>query len=102
MIDPELAALTVGPAAAETFRTATSSAGGRGVTLVISDAHEGLKPAVSKVVGVTRQRCRVHCMRYDTAHAGKPQHRSDVGSIFRNAGAITRPVGAVLLDQSEE
>jgi hypothetical protein len=41
-------------------------------------------------------------MRYDTAHAGKPQHRSDVGSIFRNAGAITRPVGAVLLDQSEE
>ena len=35
----------------------------RGVKLVISDAHEGLKAAVRKVVGAGWQRCRVHCMR---------------------------------------
>lgn len=35
----------------------------RGVKLVISDAHEGIKAAVSKVLSATRQRCRVHFMR---------------------------------------
>jgi putative transposase len=32
----------------------------RGVKLVISDAHEGIKAAVSKVLSATWQRCRVH------------------------------------------
>jgi Transposase, Mutator family len=31
----------------------------RGVKLVISDAHEGLKAAIQRVVGATWQRCRV-------------------------------------------
>jgi putative transposase len=35
----------------------------RGVKLVVSDAHEGIKGAVSKVLPATRQRCRVHFMR---------------------------------------
>lgn len=36
----------------------------RGVQLVISDAHEGLKAAIAAVLsGVTWQRCRVHFMR---------------------------------------
>ena len=35
----------------------------RGVKLVISDAHEGVKAAVSKVLNATWQRCRVHFMR---------------------------------------
>jgi transposase-like protein len=36
----------------------------RGVRLVVSDAHEGLKRAVATVLsGVTWQRCRVHFMR---------------------------------------
>ncbi|TIQ34616.1 MAG: IS256 family transposase, partial [Mesorhizobium sp.] len=35
----------------------------RGVKLVVSDAHEGLKAAVTKVLCATWQRCRVHFMR---------------------------------------
>ena len=36
----------------------------RGVKLVISDAHEGLKQAIEKVMaGASWQRCRVHFMR---------------------------------------
>ena len=35
----------------------------RGVKLVISDAHEGIKAAVAKLMNATWQRCRVHTMR---------------------------------------
>jgi predicted TIM-barrel fold metal-dependent hydrolase len=38
---------------------------------VVSDAHEGIKAAVSKVLCATWQRCRVHFMRNVLAHAGK-------------------------------
>ena len=47
----------------------------RGVKLVISDAHEGLKAAVAKVLHATWQRCRVHFMRNALAHAGKSGRR---------------------------
>ena len=41
----------------------------QGVQLVISDAHEGLKAAIGKVLtGATWQRCRVHFMRNLLAH----------------------------------
>ncbi len=43
--------------------------------LVISDAHEGLKAAISKVLSATWQRCRVHFMRNALAHAGKSGRR---------------------------
>ena len=46
-----------------------------GVKLVISDAHEGLKAAVTKVLRATWQRCRVHFARNALAHAGKTQRR---------------------------
>ena len=45
------------------------------VKLVVSDAHEGLKAAITKVLGATWQRCRVHLMRNAMAHAGKTQRR---------------------------
>ena len=35
----------------------------KGVKLVVSDAHEGLKAAIARVLGATWQRCRVHFMR---------------------------------------
>ena len=57
----------------------------RGVKLVISDAHEGIKAAVSKVLCATWQRCRVHFMRNALAHAGKTQRRvvsAFVGTAF--------------------
>ena len=47
----------------------------RGVKLVISDAHEGLKAAVAKVLHASWQRCRVHFMRNVLAHAGKSGRR---------------------------
>ena len=47
----------------------------RGVKLVVSDAHEGLKAAVTKVLRATWQRCRVHFMRNVLAHAGKNGRR---------------------------
>jgi putative transposase len=47
----------------------------RGVKLVISDAHEGIKATVAKVLNATWQRCRVHFMRNVLAHAGKSGRR---------------------------
>src|SRR5580700_10204960 len=47
----------------------------RGVKLVISDAHEGIKAAVAKLMNATWQRCQVHTMRNALAHAGKSSRR---------------------------
>ena len=47
----------------------------RGVKLVISDAHEGIKAAVFKVLSATWQRCRVHFIRNVLAHAGRSGRR---------------------------
>src|SRR6202012_4043 len=53
----------------------------RGVKLVTSDAHEGLKAAAAKVLHATWQRCRVHFMRNALAHAGKSGRRGVSGLI---------------------
>src|ERR1700722_11096592 len=67
--------MTVGASEAETFWTdflrSLARRGLRGVKLVISDAHEGLKASIAKVLHATWQRCRVHTMRNLLAHAGK-------------------------------
>lgn len=42
---------------------------------MISDAHEGLKAAISKVLNATWRRCRAHFMRNALAHAGKSDRR---------------------------
>ena len=55
--------------------TQTGAASLRGVKLVISDAHEGLKAAIAKVLGAGWQRCRVHFMRNALAHANKNGRR---------------------------
>jgi len=56
--------MKTGPSEAETFWTeflrSLTRRGLRGVRLVISDAHEGLKAAAAKVLKATWQRCRVH------------------------------------------
>ena len=71
--------MQVGPSEAETFWTdflrGLARRGLRGVKLVISDAHEGIKAAVSKIMNATWQRCRVHFMRNVSAHAGKSARR---------------------------
>ena len=43
--------------------------------LVISDAHEGIKAAIAKILQATWQRCRVHFMRNALAHAGRSGRR---------------------------
>jgi putative transposase len=42
---------------------------------VVSDAHEGLKAALARVLHASWQRCRVHFMRNALAHAGKSGRR---------------------------
>jgi putative transposase len=58
----------------------------RGVKLVISDAHEGLKKAAVKVLGASWQRCRVHFMRNALAHANR-QGRRVVSAFIATAFA---------------
>ena len=75
----EIVGLHIGPSEAETFWTAflrkLARRGLRGVKLVVSDAHEGIKLAVTKVLSATWQRCRVHFMRNALAHAGRSGRR---------------------------
>src|SRR5215207_9096022 len=63
----EIVGLHIGPSEAEPFWTIfvreLVRRGLKGVKLVISDAHEGLKAAIQRVVGATWQRCRVHTIR---------------------------------------
>src|SRR5215210_4713965 len=75
----EVLGMDIGPSEAEPFWTAflrkLARRGLRGVKLVVSDAHEGLKAAVAKILSATWQRCRVHFMRNALAHAGKSGRR---------------------------
>jgi putative transposase len=86
----EVLGVAVGPSEAETFWTeflrSLARRGLRGVKLVISDAHEGIKASVSKVMSCTWQRCRVHFMRNVMAHAGK-SGRAMVGAFIGTAFA---------------
>jgi transposase-like protein len=75
----EVLGMTIGHSEAEVFWTeflrSLARRGLRGVKLVISDAHEGIKASVAKVLSATWQRCRVHFMRNALAHAGKSGRR---------------------------
>ena len=75
----EVLGMDIGPSEAETFWTdflrKLRRHGLRGVKLVVSDAHEGIKAAVAKVMHASWQRCRVHFMRNALAHAGKSGRR---------------------------
>ncbi len=86
----EVLGLEIGPSEAETFWTAflrkLARRGLRGVKLVISDAHEGIKAAVAKVLSTTWQRCRVHFMRNVLTHAGR-QGRRVVSAFIATAFA---------------
>jgi putative transposase len=75
----EVLGMDIGASEAETFWTdflrKLRRRGLRGVKLVVSDAHEGIKAAVAKLMNATWQRCRVHAMRNALAHAGKSSRR---------------------------
>src|SRR5881409_3707839 len=84
----EIVGLHLGPSEAETFWAGFLKSlvkrGLKGVKLVISDAHEGLKAAIRRVLGATWQRCRVHWMRSALAHVGKGQ-QAVVAAALRQA-----------------
>jgi len=59
----EVLGMDIGPSEPETFWTAflrrLAQRGLRGVKLVVSDAHEGIRAAVAKIFGATWQRCLI-------------------------------------------
>jgi putative transposase len=92
-----------------------------GVRLVISDAHEGLRQAIAKVLhGATWQRCRVHFMRnllsvvpkqaQDTVAAvvrtifSSPDHASAMAQLHEVASMVQAkfPDAAALLEDAAE
>ncbi len=92
----EVLGMDIGPSEAETFWTAflrkLTRRGLRGVKLVISDSHEGIKAAVTKLLRATWQRCRVHFMRNVLAHAGRQGRRvvaAFIGTAFAQEDADT-------------
>jgi transposase-like protein len=85
----EVLGLAIGTSEAEVFWTdflrKLARRGLRGVKLVVSDAHDGLRAAVAKVLNASWQRCRVHFMRNVLAHAGKQGRRvvsAFIGTAF--------------------
>lgn len=119
----EIIGLGIGPSEAETFWSTFLKSlvkrGLRGVKLVISDAHDGLTAAITRVVGATWQRCRVHFMRNALAHVPKGQHtmvaaairqafiqpdRESAGQTWRHVADQLRPRWpklAALMDEAE-
>ena len=119
----EIVGLHIGPSEAETFWSAflksLARRGLRGVKLVISDAHEGLKAAIRRVFGATWQRCRVHWMRNALAYVPKSQQnmvaaalrqafiqpdRAQANQVLRHVADQLRekwPKLAVFIDESE-
>ncbi len=81
----EIVGLGIGPSEAEPFWSSFLKGlvkrGLRGVKLVISDAHDGLRHAITRVLGATWQRCRVHWMRNALAHVPKGQHTMVAAAI---------------------
>ena len=80
----EIVGLGIGPSEAEPFWSGFKGLvkrGLHGVKLVISDAHDGLRLAITRVLGATWQRCRVHWMRNALAHVQKGQHTMVAAAI---------------------
>jgi transposase-like protein len=104
----EVLGMTVGHSEAEPFWVeflrSLARRGLRGVKLVTSDAHEGLKAAITKVLSATWQRCRVHFMRNALVYAGKSQRRivsAWVGTAFaQDDAAAARKQWRQVADQA--
>src|SRR5436190_886852 len=103
----EVLGMDIAPSEAEPFWTEflrkLARRGLRGVKLVISDAHEGIKAAVAKVLHASWQRCRVHFMRNVLAHAGRQSRRvvaAFIGTAFvQDVAAAARTQWRQVADQ---
>ncbi len=117
--------LDVGPSEDRAFWTAFLRSlvkrGLRGVRLIVSDAHEGLKQAIATVLsGATWQRCRVHFMRNLLATVpqsareaiaaivrtifAQPDHASALAQLKKVADGLRSrfPKAAALLEEAAE
>src|ERR1700733_13221974 len=73
----EVLGIDVGEAETEAFWTeflfSLKARGLSGVRLCVSDAHQGLKTAIARVLGCRWQRCTVHFLRDMLGHCGRAQ-----------------------------
>ncbi len=73
----EVLGLDVGEAETEAFWTeflfSLKARGLAGVRLCVSDAHQGLRNAIARVLGCRWQRCTVHFLRDMLGHCGRTQ-----------------------------
>jgi putative transposase len=90
----EVLGMRLGHAETEEFWTeflrSVLDRGLRGVKLVVSDSHVGLKKAIDKCLGAQWQRCRVHFMRNVLARV-QTGRKEMVASFIRTALAQTTP-----------
>src|SRR5258706_38558 len=81
----EIVGLGIGPSEAEPFWAGfikgLPKPGLRVVNLVISDAHDGLRLAITRLLAATWQRVRVHWIRNALAHVPKGQHTMVAAAI---------------------
>jgi len=81
----EIIGIDVGEAETEAFwrefLRGLRARGLAGVQLAVSDAHEGLKSAIAKVLGCPWQRCTVHFLRDMLGHSGKADQPLVSGAI---------------------
>ena len=67
----------------------------RGVKLVVSDAHEGIKAAVTKVLTATWQRCRVGLLKKSAFEASQDTKirpvRPELGGALKEIGGMGKP-----------
>ena len=101
--DREILGVAVGDSEDRAFWTeflSASATGTRGVQLVISDAHLGLKAAIAQVfAGASWQRCRVHFMRNVLARVPKASSAM-VAALVRTIFA--QPDGASVRTQLDD
>lgn len=90
----EVVGIDVGEAETEAFwrefLRSLRARGLSGVRLCVSDAHEGLKAAIAKVLGCPWQRCTVHFLRDMLGHCAKAQQpmiATAIRQIFAAEGA---------------
>ena len=99
----EIVGIDVGEAETEAFwREFLRSLRARGLAgaqLCVSDAHEGLKGAIAKVLGCPWQRCTVHFLRDMLGHCGKAQQPLVSGAIRQIFAAESAGEARTRLDE---